>query len=212
MMKAKRAAAVALFVVSLACGAQDAPIPRPEVKAGDRWSYRRVDHETGKVLGRGEQEVTFANDRVIQLVQKNPNGQEIDVTATAEWNLVSNANSGVFYPHNGVLRFPLRPGDSWHSDYEVKFPRRGAFDVKHDRVVKVVGWEDVQVPAGRFRALKVVSEGSFQRLDRSLAGTASDTVWYVPEVKRYVKWTFESRGYRGRIEWWTLELVQYQVH
>jgi hypothetical protein len=188
-----------------------ADVSRPDVRPGDRWTYRRVDYDSVRTPRRIEQRVTFANDHVILLVQKNRRGEETDVTMTAEWNLVSSGNGGVYYPHSANLRFPLRPGDSWRASYEVKFPRRGAYDVKHDRAVKVAGWEDVEVPAGRFRALKVMSEGSFERLDRSLAGSVSETVWYVPQVKRYVKWIFESRGFRGRIEWWGLELADYRL-
>ena len=73
----------------------------------------------------------------------------------------------------------------------------------------VVGWEDVQVPAGRFHALKVVSEGSVQRSDRPRPGDVSETVWYVPEVRRFVKWIFESRNRMGPVQSWEFELTAY---
>ena len=46
--------------------------------------------------------------------------------------------------------------------------------MRHDRRVKVVGWEEVGVPAGKFRALRIESEGRFQRVDTSISGTAKD--------------------------------------
>jgi hypothetical protein len=171
-----------------------------------------MDYQSGNETNIMEARVTFASERVIQLVQTTARGDvEKDVTMTGEWNQVSSANGGVFVPHNGLMRFPMRPGDAWESSYTVKFPRRGAFEVQHERKVRVLGWEDVEVPAGKFRALKVESEGSFQRLDKSIAGTAKEVVWYVPEVKRFVKWTFENTARGRRLEWRGFELLGYQV-
>jgi hypothetical protein len=202
-----------LLAVPLWCAAQaDAPVPRPEVKAGDSWVYRRTDFDTGKVTGRSTSRVAFANDKVIQVVVTRGKGEEeIDETYTAEWNAIALAGGGNFNPHVGTFRFPLVPGASWPADFENTMPRQGAFRVKHERTVKVVGWEDIEVPAGKFRALKIEVKGSFQRLDRALSGTATTMIWYVPAVKRWVKWTYEDQSFRGRINWWGLELVQYQV-
>jgi hypothetical protein len=202
-----------LLSIPLWCAAQaDAPVPRPEVKAGDSWVYRRTDFDTGKVTGRSTSRVAFANDKVIQVVVTRGKGEEeIDETYTAEWNAIALAGGGNFNPHVGTFRFPLVPGASWPADFENTMPRQGAFRVKHERTVKVVGWEDIEVPAGKFRALKIEVKGSFQRLDRALSGTATTMIWYVPAVKRWVKWTYEDQSFRGRINWWGLELVQYQV-
>lgn len=204
--------AAGMAVAGASAAQSEAPIARPDIKAGERWKYRRIDYASGKSVALIELEVTFANERVIQLIQKSSRKEEeTDVTFTAEWNQVSSGNAGVFNPHNGMLRFPLRAGDSWNSRYDVKFPRHGDFEVRHQRAVKAIGWEDVEVPAGRFRALKVVSAGTFQRLDVPRSGTVEEIVWYVPEVKRFVKWTFENAGMRGRIEWWGFELLEYKL-
>jgi hypothetical protein len=58
---------------------------------------------------------------------------------------------------------------------------------------KVAGEEDVTVPAGRFRATKVVLVGS-RDLQPMTPGTGRFelTVWYAPELKRHVKLTFDS--------------------
>ena len=193
-----------------AANAQD--VPRPDVKAGDSWTFRRIEYETNSVTGLFTTQVTFANDRAIQLLSERQGGeQEIDATFTAEWNQVSSANSGIFEPHQDIFRFPLRPGNTHEARYDVRFPQQGAYQVRHKRTVRVLGWEEVQVPAGRFRALRVESDGTFQRVDRSLSGTAKEVVWYVPEVKRYVKRTFENHGVRGRNQWWGFELVEYKV-
>ncbi|HWI36594.1 MAG TPA: hypothetical protein VNU64_09080 [Burkholderiales bacterium] len=206
MTIAKKAAAAAFFIGAAAAHAQDAP--RPDVKAGDTWVYQRTDfmdnHKSVLKL-----QVTFANEKVIHVVQVSQTGdKEMDSTSTAEWNTVVSARDGVFTPHSGLLHFPLHPGARWKSSYTVKFPRQD-FDARHERWVTVVGWEDVQVPAGRFRALKVVSEGTVHRSDRPRPGDVSETVWYVPEVRRFVKWIFESRNRMGPVQSWEFDLSAY---
>lgn len=208
-----RTALVVLLSLPLWCAAQsDAPVPRPEVKEGDTWAYRRIDMESGKVVGRSTSRVAFANDKVIQVVVMRGRGEsEIDETYTADWNAIALAGGGNITPHAGTFRFPLVVGESWPANFENTVPRMGAFQVKHDRTTKVLGWEEVEVPAGKFRALKLEVTGSFQRVDRSVSGTSTTLVWYVPAVKRWVKWTYEDRTFRGRNNWWSLELVQYKV-
>jgi hypothetical protein len=195
------------------CAAQsDAPVARPEVKPGDRWVYRRTDFWANKVTGSATLRVAFANDKVIQAVlTRGRNETEIDETHTAEWNAIATADGSNFTPHNGHLKFPLVVGASYPAVFENTIPRLGAFRVKHERTAKVVGWEEVTVPAGKFRALKVEVDGSFQRLDTAISGSALTVIWYVPEVKRWVKWTYEDKTFRGRNNWWGIELVEYKV-
>lgn len=59
--------------------AQD--VPRPDVKAGVSRTFRRVEYETNSVTGVFTTHVTFANERVIQLVSQRQGGEkEIDST------------------------------------------------------------------------------------------------------------------------------------
>jgi len=90
-------------------------------------------------------------------------------------------------------------------------PDRGAWEVRHEREVTVVGWEEVIVPAGKFRALKIEADGGFFRLDGPQRGTVKSAYWYVPEVKRWVKYAVEQTML-GRA--WTKEgdeLVDFRV-
>lgn len=203
----KKAAAAAFFVGVASAHAQG-DVQRPQVKAGDTWVYRRTDHiENRQAIVKLA--VTFANDKVIHVVQTNQAGdKEADSTATAEWNMVASARDGVFTPNTGLLHFPLRPGNRWNSSYTAKFPRE-EYDARHERTVTVVGWQNVQVPAGSFRALKVVSEGTVQRSDRPRPGDVTEVVWYVPEVRRFVKWTYESRSRMGPVLSFEFELTAY---
>ena len=205
---ARGAAVAALFVCSTCAAQADRPVAKPQVKVGDTWTYSRLGRVSNQ-SGRSTTRVTFINERVIQTLT----GKDADETWTTEWNAVSARNGNVYMPERGMLRFPLRVGDSYTVVYETKAPRSGtgAAHVKHERTAKVVGWEEVEVPAGKFRALKIEISGSFYRIDAGFSGTARDVIWYVPSVKRWVKQTYEDSNPRGGYFWSGEELVSYKV-
>ena len=57
------------------------------------------------------------------------------------------------------------------------------------------GWEDVEVPAGKFRALKIEHNGTYK--GSCGTGVKQHWYWHVPAVKRHVKYeqhVFERPG------------------
>jgi hypothetical protein len=214
-----RAIAGALLLSPLLCAAQTVlPVERPHVKPGDRWTYQRMNYDAGKAGGRFELQVVFSDRGVIQVVGTGKiQDEEVDTTYTADWNAVSTA-ARMFYPHTGWFKFPLQEGDRYKAAYESIIPAKN-IKARNQREVNVVGWEDVVVPAGKFRALKIVSEGRFHRLETSsVTGSSRNVIWYVPAVKRWVKLTLENRpaGAKGKGsskkgEHYGEELVAYQV-
>jgi hypothetical protein len=211
-----RALVALLVVLPAVCAAQsDAPVPRPEVKVGDRWTYRRFDYDANQQRSRYEMRVVFAERGVIQVVNsQRSKEEEFDTTYTADWNAVT-VPGRVINPHTGWFKFPLQVGATYDARYEVTLTkkRQEGAESRNERHVKVVGWEEVVVPAGKFRALKIVSDGSFRRLDNTaLAGTSRNVIWYVPEVRRWVKITLENRPQqRGRGEHTGEELLEYHL-
>ena len=205
------AAIVILALAGMAHAQADAPVERPHVKPGDRWTYRYIEYIPASRTSTISSEVTFADEHAIHLVSTQDGGEkENDVTFTAEWNLVASRRSGIYDPHNGMFRFPMRPGDSWPSRYRVSFPRESYYS-DQDRIARVEGWEEVDVPAGRFRALKIVAEGASSRSDRPLSGRTREVMWYAPQVKRYVKWTYEAGSVRRTNHSFEYQLVDYKL-
>ena len=183
MTTTKKAAAAAFFVFVAAAHAQgDAPVQRPQVHAGDSWTYRYTLYAPTNPTTIVDSQVTYAASR----------------------------RTGIYEPHSAMLRFPMRSGDSWPSRYKITFPRED-YSTEQDRIAKVEGWEDVQVPAGKFHALKVVAQGSARRSDRPLPGVVREVMWYAPEVKRYVKWTYEAGSQRAVNRSFEYELLDYRV-
>jgi hypothetical protein len=206
-----RALAALLLLVPVLGGAQ---VARPDVKVGDTWTYRRMDYDAGQPRGLYVMRVVFAARGVIQVVNIYGKKEgEVDTTYTADWNAVTTPGR-VFNPHTGWFKFPLRVGDTYQASFEAIQPRKEASS-RNQRDVKVEGWEEIEVPAGKFRALKVVSEGYFQRIDNTfVAGTSRNVIWYVPEVKRWAKITLEIRPQGGRSragEFTGEELLGYKV-
>ncbi len=192
-IKIQRAAAVALFV-SGACLAQSgAPVLKPEVKVDDRWVYRHTDRRMKPPTLIYEIRVTFVDARAIQsVIEREGSREESDATWTSEWNAAVLPDEGVVEVEKGIFQFPLSPGQRYRAAWDMRRPRAGAFHVRHERTVTVAGWEDVEVPAGRFRALKLQADGNFRRFDKPASDEARDTYWYVPAVKRWVKHVYKD--------------------
>jgi hypothetical protein len=205
----RRRALACLLLLALAPAARAADegvVERPALKPGDSWKYRH-SRSGPNVKNPGQRvyefRITFVGPKAVTAVQTMPSGKEIDTTWTPEWNIVTDFRSGSFFPDSGVFRFPLRPGTAYASTYEVVRPRNDTFDAKNSLAVTVVGWESVTVPAGTFRALKVEATGTATRQDRSHkrgpnSGTLHFVYWYVPELKRWAKMTFEGVDRFGR--------------
>jgi hypothetical protein len=191
------------------CFAQaEPPVGKPTVKPGDFWIYRKMDYAANRPMETYELTVTFVRNDVIHAsvyVEKgDPMGSfrsiakpktgdlDSDATFTSGWNALSAPDGSIREYRGEFLRFPLAPGNSFSYGYDIRRPRSGAFHVKHERTAAVTRWEDVVVPAGKFRALRVEANGSFQRQDQFMAGKARAVYWYAPEVKRWVKYTYET--------------------
>lgn len=203
-------AALLAVAAPLPCLAQaDGPVARPVVKAGDRWTYRRMDYWKNQPTGTYQLRVTFANEKSILAVVEE-GGKEFDSSYTGDWNaIVSAFDQAVVSPDTGLMHFPLRRDLRYASTFQLDATKRevgaraiqGVSTSNFDFKVKVAGWEDVSVPAGRFRALRIDAEGGVLRQQGinpsgapmpSTRGFAHIVIWYVPAVRRWVKYTYDD--------------------
>lgn len=140
---------------------------------------------------------------------------------------------------NRPLAFPLSQGKSWDLGFTEANPNRNFKSEKWDNHFTVVGYETVKVPAGKFRALKIESEGHWEAelapsqsvvqgaesrqdsatvvsqvrrtLPRNVGGKTYKAFWYAPEVKRWVKSVEEYYSSGGvRNERYTQELESFK--
>lgn len=173
-------------------GQSDARIVKPEIRVGDNWTYRGAG-----VLSSGTDDyvtrVELSDGKTILTVStRKGDGKEFDATYTSDWNTAVGVSGLVTKPIPQVFSFPLQIGSSRPISFEMQRPRTAMPPTLFEMTVKVAGWEDISVPAGRFRAIRIVSEGSFTRADMIRAVSVRYTYWYVPEVRRWAKLLVES--------------------
>jgi len=204
--------------VLAAAGPDPASIVAPAFKAGDRWVFEEAV-ERGPT-GFHQQKLDFVIERVngaSMLVGIKPDGAptayEEHVTGP-DWSqrqLVDGQEQSTMRP----LNFPMKVGQSWTVDFKDNIRRGQQVSLHVHRTFKVIGWEDVSVPAGTFHALKIESSGADEAVRvvpaRAVAGTASSPLggttfgsvqpggmvqvkvqshgelYYVPSVKNWVK-------------------------
>lgn len=206
--RARRVWLVALAACPLAALAQapdPAEVAAPALKVGERWVYRMSGR--GAAFDRTEVEITAVDEQLVHTVYSGEEGKELDVSFTPEWNAIVDPRGAIFRPHNGRFRFPLRVGDKRSHQAEIEFTRDNPMRVRLSNSIHVEGWEDVEVPAGRFRALRITSDGLSRRADGKGEAVRTRTdFWYAPAAKRWVKAVFHFP--KGTV---TEELIEYSL-
>jgi len=182
-------------------------------KVGDNWVYKATDRD-----------YTVVRERKTVLRVESVTDREVHIRAgsknwlryTPEGNLIASLpRDGIerrFEPTVPLYSFPLEPGKTWQTKYRTTRSDGRVFD--NDRSVTVVGWEEVKVPAGTFRALKISSLTWYRRVDSggSGGGRSVFNYWYAPEVKRLIKSeTLETGNNNVVYQDNTFELVSYKV-
>lgn len=188
-----------------------ATLPLPVLKVGQQWTYRRVDLWRNQETERFRQELVFeeAGRWMVRWTILNSDDGQRRGSITGE--LFDPASHGFadgrVSGNHSPLRFPLSPGKSWSFDYAV---RGNTKDVRIKQTAVVRGWEEVRVPAGSFRALRVEHEGLYSATESgySWSGKVRETYWYAPEVGRIVMREYrDTRGDGSPWDQWRDELV-----
>lgn len=203
-----RSTAVGALALGIAaCAAPQAPVTLPpagppapawlappEWRPGDRWTF----------------DWTFGADRgtrTVEMVEVRMFGStplyvlrigEVDHLYTRDLHLVGTLRRDTvesrMTPPQPLFMWPMEAGRRWEhrGTYEDRSGQREVVDT-----FTILGPEVVEVPAGRFEAMKVVREGA--------AGDA-DEYWFAPEVGFHVKWA----GRRGAAQF-EEQLASYRV-
>jgi hypothetical protein len=194
-------------------------VPRPLIKPGDTWTYRLTTQIRGAPFReeRNDLLVTRVTPSSIYYSLR-PTGTQVtpqERFTTNDWGRVRTID-GKEVLISQPITFPLEVGRTWDVQFTDPHPgNRGHTWEKVDGRYTVVGMEPVEVPAGKFNALKIEREGHWtaelaprqavvQAAQSSSNGVAASTqirkvtpeiisgrqytaYWYAPEVKRWVK-------------------------
>lgn len=193
-------------------------VEKPALLAFDSWTYRRIN------LWKNEEDERFRQDILGGV------GDHL----TVQWTIISSADErrrgsvtqeyldaathAFFDPkaegRHVPLLFPLHPGKRWQFQYKYNPAAGGSLKVEQSAVVE--GWEDVRVPAGTFRALKVVHAGRYWATTDSgyqWSGVIRETYWYAAEAKRVVRMEYQDTAENGsKWDHWRDELVSMTVY
>ncbi len=194
-MPGRRLTAVAaLFLLGLSgCAAETrvaVPAPRPaetvgalstvasppEWRPGDRWVYSWTSGAESGTKTVEVLEVREINQVSFYVVRVGD--FEHFYTRDLQW-------AGSVQDGKVVSRMtPPQPWFVWPLDVGRRWTHRGTYEDRNGNtlysdVFSVIGGEVVEVPAGRFEALRIARETD--RRD-------SDQYWYAPQVRFYVKW------------------------
>ena len=200
----------------------------PHVVAGDTWTYVVTTEDRGGWRQNRAQSTVERASATSIAVETRVVGSTMPPSERlmgADWSRMRSVN-GHETVVNRPLTFPLAPGRSWTVEYVEDHPNREHATERFRSPYKVLGWEDVTVPAGTFHALKIEAEGEWSatlapavgsvsgaRVDaqgsttlvqtnRVTAATATGRTykgfWYAPEVKRWVKSVEEYYDANGR--------------
>lgn len=178
-------------------------VEKPTPKLGDARSYARLDPMTKVLQGTDDTVVSAVSSERIE-VQERAEGQLLVYTPDFG---VQQVGTRVYTPASQPFLFPLEIGKTWAHSSNFVHPSCGKTlsELKNE----VVGWENVTVPAGTFRALRIDSKGRW----RNSCGSDQQSFkfWYVPKVKWFVR--SESLIYGGGrlAEGSIRELTAYQV-
>jgi hypothetical protein len=193
------------------------PVAAPQPAAGDRWVYDRYGF-----TDRPSDRVEVAVDKIDSSAgygetltvlealgpDSRPKGEQRQQQRAIATLTVPTANviSGSF----SLIDFPVEVGRTWQ--YEMTFTATSGFDLILRGTAKVVGWEEVQVPAGKFRALKVEHDSNLRGARGPFTANRKILVWYVPEVKRWVRYDFTQTSNRADSQnRFRFELVSFQL-
>ena len=203
--------AFALAALVLWCSPATAQrVERPVFYVGDTWMYARTDapatFQTFRTYRTTETRTItrISSDQYETAVEKISEGGQREAsveTASLDFNQYTRFNSDQPPQEIKSWKWPADVGETWRYDA----PTKDGIQVFETRVI---GWEDVEVPAGKFRALKVEREmvsGLMGGYGRKI------TAWYSPEAKANVKmvWFANMRTYITIDA--TRELVSYKV-
>lgn len=202
-MKIVRNVVVAAFVAAASFFSSAQFTEHPvEKKIGDVCSYRTVDAWTGAEEYQFSWTFVRADKNGYGLIEKNETiGLSFGVEMSPEFN-VTEVQGGVKYELDAShYSFPLFVGKEWETESKFSAPKLSGTYLNRG---KVLGVEQITVPAGTFSVMKIevrtyvnaLIDGSSHR-----SWIEVRTIWYIPEIgcpaKRTLVMENGSRAFRS---------------
>ena len=185
-----------LFIPAVVCGQNRFEAPLWNV--GDRWNL------TGDVIV----SVASADQKTYAVKYSVSGGESVLIYDKSTLNRLHIMDKDKPIKYEGrnkrLFNFPLEIGKSWSDKFAIKSGTFGAQEIVVTETFTPVGWEDIQIQAGKFRAIKLEykSEMAVEAAGRPKQGKA--WYWYSPDVKYMLKCQYERTEYWDAIYDWEL--------
>jgi hypothetical protein len=179
---------------SLSASAQS--IDKFVYRKGDVWQYK-VKTPDGE-RDRREQIVEVGDIVVVAVSGDRTETREYDKSG----NLLAESRR-TFQPRLELYNFPLTPGKKWTQQSTIAGGKGKYIPVSLE--ASVMDWEEIIVPAGKFRALRVDYQIDF---GGGRTGKVLRKAWLSPEVGRPVK--LDTQGDSNRGDTAVMELVNFK--
>ena len=145
---------------------------------------------------------------------KSKTGKARTLQFTSEGNILSSRNpdgSGFDYaPPLQYFSFPLYPGKRWQQTSRETNIQTGTVR-EHTLSATVGDWEEVTVPAGTFRALKITLHTELREPSTGETSTGTDISWYTPDIRRSIRSDMISRDFQGKQERQVIQLIKHDL-
>jgi hypothetical protein len=173
-------------------------IEAPIWNVGDKWSFTALATKV----------IVKVDDNSYTVKSLMPNKEDVYIYDKLSLNILYSIEGDRRIPYKGVdkriLNFPLSSGVTWKDTYSTKFYRGDTrFDQEYSFIQSyaVLGWEDVEVKAGKFKALKI--EVKHQRLQDipNVPKEGKLWVWYSPDVRYLIKCKHDIGFWPGYPDW-----------
>ena len=184
---------------------------------GDRWRYQTVDKFKQEVINNWSRNVEGVNpDGSLKL-----NGGFVSWNGRGDIAFVKGSSNDYlreYSPPLSIVPTSLAIGHSQRFSSNLVWRNAGGNNGTSELSgsLKVVGKEQVKIPAGEFSALRVEMAGfsNVKNISTNNAYTSSfkEVFWYVPELRNFVAKEYEERNQIGAIQTFTRdELTSFSV-
>ena len=185
------------------------------LRAGQNWTFRRIDLWRNEETERFRQELAFLEGGRWMVRWTILNSDDPVRRGSITGELFDPTNHGFadakLEGRHEALRFPLAPGKNWTFAYTVRSNNK-TVKIAQNAVVK--GWETVRVPAGSFRALRVEHDGRYNASEGGYgwSGKIREIYWYAPAAGRVVMREYrDTKGDGGTWDQWREEMIEWRL-
>jgi hypothetical protein len=201
-----------LVTVFLAAGvyAQE-NIEAPVWNVGDKWAFTRGNIE---VVGVDQNNYIFNFSKDTAILENAGFERIVFEKSTLKriYTLKGTKQEHYTQRQSRILNFPLYPGKQWQDTFwgtVLTGPWAYQWRNEYSESFIVLGWENVQVRAGKFRVLKLEYKQKIVNQGAPMYGLEGwSRYWYSPDVKYFVKCQYDKDFYAGEKDW---ELTSFQL-